>query len=39
MEFINADHVTFEIIDIVPELGAAFAGAFVVVPVDLAEPG
>ena len=40
MEFINGDHVTFEIVNVVPELGEGeFAGAFVVAPTKLAESG
>jgi hypothetical protein len=39
MEFISGDHVTFRILNIVPELDEGeFAGMFVVTPVQLAEP-
>ena len=40
MTFISGDHTTFRILNIVPELGEGeFNGAFVVAPVELAEPG
>jgi hypothetical protein len=38
-EFFNSDHNVFRIPHIVPDLGdGEFAGAFVVVPLELAEP-
>lgn len=40
MTLINGDHVICRIVNIIPELGdGRFAGAFVVRPVELAEPG
>lgn len=39
MEFVSSDHVTSKSLDIVRELGGGeFGGAFIVTPVELAEP-
>ena len=38
-EFFNSDHNEFRILDIASDLGGEeFAGAFIVTPVELAEP-